>query len=603
MSKKPYKPPMRIGDIDRNQYSPRASKDKKIEEVTIEEVAEDLTATAFNVPKKDLFPEIPKIGKKMAKNEGERKNEKQNEMGKETESFSERQEIRKEQLELAKKAGNKKMIEYWEGRIQQTEESAKQRAQQKVKDTKKPQEISNNNLINKNMSKEKPTAEQEQQQVLAPETSTAEVPKKTPKAESRQGEAIFSVYLPNKSRFEKLSDWGQEKVVSLYEKTGTAYEKSFMGTVTTEKGGGILNRLEAAFNNKLMKWHEDKAMAIGQKFDNAKNRQHGFEMSRQQMENSLAKLKEHQAKGFSTVAAEAGIKKEIRNMEERMAKAQIEVNKYQSKLDARNNKTREYANARDMACENLKNRYEEKLAPRERQIENLKQYNESLDTEIERAEFQRDRIKKEIADFQSECAPFMRGGSLWDRLRGRDPISAATAGLRMQLDDYNSRIDTVLKEKSVTDSRLARAEDRANVYRNKADAISAKTHSRPILVGESGKQRARVETHEKREEIKTADKEGAETEEESAIEEFTLKQGINKWNKYLKQKNPNMPARDLVDAKTFKNVTGVNLSSTESFESFKNALDMYYKDKGVKMPRKDFEKNIKSFEKDFEEIK
>lgn len=479
------------------------------------------------------------------------------------------------QIKKAQKSGEKDEINKLKQQLRETKE---QEPGQNIKIGKLP----NNNLINKNMPKENPAAiKQEQQQAPLPETLAPKISKESPKAQSRQQEELARSFIPDtRGHFDRLKDWAKEKVVSLYEKVGTRYEESWIGSVTAEKGAGLFNRIEAAFNDKLMKWHEDKAIGIAQKLDSAKNRFSGFENGKKLLEQSLENYRQG---GISSIAAEASIKKQMREFNEKMAMAQAEVNKYQSKLESRNNKMAGYVNARDRACDNLINRYDEKLRPWEAQIESMKKCSEDLNAEIERVNFKRDQTKKQIDDFSQKYQRFM----------SRRDMKAALSGLTMQLEDWNKQIDMIAERKSVMDGRLSRAEDRANVYRDKKSKIAGYTKGRPIMP-ETG-ERTRAEYHGEKEEIKTEGEEDIATESEKEgepQEDIAIQDWLKKWNEYLKEKN--VPEGDLINESVWQNWIG-RTDSPADFKEFKKSLDQYYGIRSLNMPRKNFVDNIDGF--------
>lgn len=436
------------------------------------------------------------------------------------------------------------------------------------------------------MSQENPKTETgEALKPPVPETATAQ---EAPKAQSKQQEDLGRTFIPDaRGRFDRLKDWAREKVVSLYEKVGSRYEESWMGTVTTERGSGLFNRVEAAFNNKLMKWHEDKSINIAQKLDGAKNKLLGFEQGKKAFEQNLAGLEKHRQMGISTLATEASIKKQMRELEERMATAQADVNKYQSKLESRNNKMAGYSEARDGACNSLINRYDEKLKPWEKQAETIKNYSENLAAEIDRNAFQRDQIKNQINDFQQEYQRFM----------GRREMRVALSGLMTQLETYNNNINNIKKEKSVMDGRIARAEDRANVYRDKKDKLATYTKRRPGTI--EGGEKKHFEPHSEGEEIKIEKnkKESAEDDlgKEGPEKEIDTQSWLRKWNEYLKNEK-SVAEGDLINESVWQKWIG-RTDGVINFNDFKEELDRYYGIKRLNMPRANFMDNIDDFAK------
>lgn len=495
------------------------------------------------------------------------------------------------QVKKEEKRGDKKDKEKIKKLKQQLRETKEQEPGQNVKIEKPLSKLETPNLIindltNKSMPKEDSATTSGKTEIPSSEELAPKIPKETPRAESRQQEELGRTFIPDtRSRFERLKDWAKEKVVSLYEKVGAHYlaESPVVGAMATEKGGGIFNRIEAAFNNKLMKWHEDKAIGIAQKLDSAKNWFAGFENGRKMLEQSLADLDKTRQQGISTVAVEASIKREMRKFDEKMTEAQAEVNKYQSKLESRNNKMAGYVNARDRACESLVNRYDEKLRPWEAQAESIKKYSEDLNAEIERVNFKRDQTKKQINDFSQKYQRFM----------SRRDMKAALSGLTMQMEDWNKQIDAIAKEKSVMDGRLSRAEDRANVYRDKKSKIAGYTKGRPVMP-ETG-ERTRAESYGEKEEIKTEGKEDITTESEKEEEpqgDFAIQDWLKKWNEHLKEKN--VPEGDLINESVWQNWIG-RTDSPVDFKKFKKSLDQYYGMKSLNMPRKNFADNIDGF--------
>lgn len=463
--------------------------------------------------------------------------------------------------------------------------------QEEAKFVPKPTEGINNNLTNNTTMATNPEAAGKN--LSSPEARAPETPEipKAPRAQSRQREEATRSFVPDtRGRFDRLKDWAKERVASLYEKAGTRYEESFVGAVTTEGGAGLFNRVEAAFNDKLMKWHEGKAGGIAQKLDNAKNKLTGFEEIRKSLEKSLADAIENARQhGIPATGTDASVRRQLREWDERIAKTQTDINKYQSRLESRNNSMSGYANARDRACDNMRNRYDEKLKPWEKDVEALKKYSEGLNVETERIEFRRDQTARQLEDFSQRYQRFMTGSQI------RDAVSVFTDQLR----NWNDQLDRIAKEKSVIDGKISRSEDRANVYRDRKDKLAGYTTGRPAQP-ESG-ERARTEPHGEREEIKTESDQNEDIEDievisrdnESPGENISTQNWLNKWNEYLKEKNT--PEEDLIDESVWRNWIGTS-NSLISFGDFKKSLDQYYNIKALNMPRKNFTDNIDGFE-------
>jgi len=429
----------------------------------------------------------------------------------------------------------------------------------------------------------------------------AEAPKKTPegkekqesetKAEKKPLTELFGEDIDNRDRFEKLSDKTKEFASGLFERAKM----------------NIVDRAKVMFNDKLLGWHNEKAVLLKFKLEEKENEIKRLEELTAEHETRFKTLfdsteRPHDPKLQKKVILE---KEEMDRMIE---KEKNKADKIQSRLEHRNQKKNIYENQRNRVCQNVIEKVDGRLEPYEKKLENLKGQKGQLDLEIkkfqERQKENSDKLK-ELEDKIKE-SPYKTERKIY-RIYVKEAKNA--------IKENNKLIKEKEKDGRKISHNIAKFDRKANPWRDKRARFERVIKRETVETAVPIRKKGKVEWAEKKIEgttrIKEEEKEEVETEAEAEegggakekVEEerkFTMHDYMDSWNSYFGSKLP-------LAEKQFSEVLGHDYDFDEemSVGQFLKELKDYYilaRAEGLVFKKKLSEKNFQKYTSMFEEF-
>ncbi len=330
------------------------------------------------------------------------------------------------------------------------------------------------------------------------------------KAEEEKGKELFPGDPDNRGRFEKLSDKTKEFAGGLFERAKI----------------DIVDRAKVMFNDKLLGWHNEKAVLLKLKIEEKEREVERLEKSKSEHKERLETTQKELGPLSPKLLAKVELEKE--QIQKSIDKEKERAEMFESKLDYRNEKKNVYESKRKRICEDVLEKVEKKLNPYDEKIEKLKKEQGQLDSEIEafREKNKNYAGKMEILEKRMEASPFKTE---------RKVYRTYLKELKKQIKENDKLINKTEKEEAKIGHRVAKFEKKAEPWRNKKTKFEAlmggkgkdeKIEEEPKLarqVGEPLKEKEGTKIEEKKaEELKRETKEKeAEKEEAEEVEKPT----------------------------------------------------------------------------------
>jgi len=205
-----------------------------------------------------------------------------------------------------------------------------------------------------------PTPEQEARKTPTPE----EVGNQERAAEQAEAsENTASVLSPeNKSFFRRMSEEGRRIA-----------NQGYKGLYEIPGVNKIVGKGEIAYNQFWVDRHQEKVIRFKDKVDGLSLRVSTLDQSKKEIESVIENLRQQNIPGVESLQIK------LQDIDRQKAVLLREKDSIQSKLEAKNNKMRLYANERDRVADKLIGRYEEKLRPIEAELEKLQTFRDQAD--------------------------------------------------------------------------------------------------------------------------------------------------------------------------------------------------------------------------------
>lgn len=438
----------------------------------------------------------------------------------------------------------------------------------------------------------------------------AEVEKPRPPLAEKPEERIFDFLgTENKTRFERLSEGAKNFAAKLYEVSGAsgAVEKARISSV---------DRLKVMYDSALYDWHDKKAekwssklyacdARIGSINDQIEDSQKSFQSMRDQYSEIAPSL-------------EQKVQREIMGLRRQLETLGNKKDRFQSKLEFRNNKKAIYEGKRKEIVRDVSERIQERLEPYERRIETLQGQKDELDTQIGNLENMRVKLaedlkeleeKKKVANWiELEQLKFLIGKTKEEQKKIKNYISPKIKG-RQQIEEM--LVPLYRKANSWRDKQVMfhRISQRETIYEETGERVEVPIDLKRRGVGiservsepseETRSQETRVREAEEAAGPERAEsrigREGREKIEDRKLPPTTY---IKEWNKYFGAEFP-LESREfeehlkiLFKLSKLKELTVVQLD---------NALQIYYTPRleewsfWIFSPKKAFSKRLESF--------
>ena len=299
-----------------------------------------------------------------------------------------------------------------------------------------------------------------------------------------------------------------------------------------EAADNLVDRVRVWWSDKLFRQHELKAAelftGLREREDNIRN----LEVRRTTL------ISEH--KIAESMAGSSGRHKkteirEIRDVEDRLRREKNEKNRLQTALERENARRAAYENKVKDIVERMDERIQKKLTPYEKKVEKTQEERDQLDLEIRSFASVVDKTQRKISELEArkERALSEALKSELERL-----IEAARGAQR----GAEANIQVRGREREAIEKRCERANDKAQVWRDKHDTLALYTQRKEIAmepgprVRESINHERRSVKYQKQRSSRAPEHSsdyGHEVVESAEKKEFTPVEYAAAWNKYF----------------------------------------------------------------------
>lgn len=397
----------------------------------------------------------------------------------------------------------------------------------------------------------------------------------------------------NQGFFDKMSE-GAKKIAN------QAYDGLYKIPVVNR----MVGKMEIAYGQFWVDRHESKAAALKSKMDVFDMQRAALDQSKSEMASIIENFKKQNVPGIESLQLK------LKDIDQQKAGLLDKKDKLQTKAEARINKVKLHSNERDRIADRLIGDYDEKLAPMEKDLEQLQTCRDELDLSVaiteEKHEQQLERLEN-IEKKKTQIEESLKVAGTSDREIRKlvkpfeDQVAQGRERMRVEKEH-------LAKEKTEINKKIAKADAKANPYRDKREEFVRIKSGRPLEMRVGARTRG-VEFKGQEETRAHPRVEATETEETTPIasetvqtettgekmERFKISELVDNWNIYLQDKY-NAEARGVsVDPNDFLKVMRVRRILGDfkaGFVGFKKILEGYYKLK--KLPT---DKLAESFDK------
>lgn len=383
----------------------------------------------------------------------------------------------------------------------------------------------------------------------------------------------------------------------------------------------IVGKLEIGYNQFWSDKHEKKALNLKNEMNELDFQMKAKKYKEEKINSAIKNLEARGSFG-------GNLQLKLQKLNEEKLILENKKDKTQSKFESRDNNIKLYINKRDAIADKLINRYEEKLKPMEKELEELQTLKDQAELSATVAEVKhKEQIEKlkEEEEEKLKIEEELREGGL-----SKEEIEEATREIENSITEGYLIIEKekleFAQEKEKLNKKIAKVDKKANPYRDKREEFNRIKQKRPLNIEVETRKRAENIHHE--EEIKAHTRKNApentyaesssttsnqtltessfdfetppvfETPEEKIIK-LEIPSYINSWNNYLK-----IYGKDdfnvFIDGNDFLKKTGFSKNKTLEFSDFKNILKKYYKVK--KLPTDKINKFDKKIDEYFKKI-
>jgi len=437
-----------------------------------------------------------------------------------------------------------------------------------------------------------PTPEQEKPKASAPETKNREKFEAETKEGATEKTAEF-LNSDNQGFFNRMSEGGKNIANRVYE-----------GLYEIPGVNRVVGKLEIAYNQFWLDRHEEKALKSKNKMDGLDLKIGLFGQSKKEIESVIENLKQQNIPGVESLQLK------LKNMDRQKTDLLNEKDRTQTKFEERENKMKLYANERDRVADKLIGRYNEKLKPMEKELENLQTYKDQTDLLIAVTEVRHKEQIAKLGDIEKRKTQveeaLRRTGMSEKEIRKFEAVKTLEGFLAQGRKEIKIEKENLTQKKTEINERIAKVDAKANPYRDKREEFARVKEGRPLKMdmetrkrGKEFKGEEEARAHTRRggsEAVYAAEEPTREVKVEAAEkdkERLKTSSYISGWNAYLQEKYGKDASKELIDSRDFSRETKLSGDYELGFEDFKNILAKYYKFR--KMPTDKLNRSIDSF--------
>lgn len=385
----------------------------------------------------------------------------------------------------------------------------------------------------------------------------------------------------------QLSPVNRERFARMPRGAKNIFEKAHEGLFDIPGVNRVVGKLEIAYKQFWSDKHQEKSATLKSKMDALDEQIRVIEQTKNEIKANVNELRSQNIPGGESL--EVAIAKCSRQQEALMKKK----DRFQTKLEARDNKVRMYTNERDMIAEKLIGRYEEKLKPMEKGLERLDASKNKLDLEAAVAEVKYRELGEKVTTLEAQIARqediYTRTGVSASGVLKilKTQIAENYKKIREGKNDFNRRYNEIHKE-------IAKLNKKANPYRDKRAEFVLIKDRRPLDM--NIQTRNSLKEYEGREDVTGTTRAyvgtpalPVETRSQSSPERvdnytFEVRSLAGKWNTYLQETYGNSSQGVLLTMQDFENTVGLRADKKLLAKEFKNILSAYYKSRKLLTP-------------------
>lgn len=275
---------------------------------------------------------------------------------------------------------------------------------------------------------------------------------------------------PNKNLWGKISSGAKEIMSNAYE-----------GIYMTPGLNKVVGKMEIAYNQFWMDKKEGKAARLKDKMDSFGSKNSALENAKSEISKASSILEEI---GLPGVASNLRAEKKI---ETQISKNENKMDKLQGRIEDRENRIKLFANKRDAIADRLITHYEKKLSPIEGRLGMLEDQRNEIELLCMSSEVRLDEQKakvKKIEETRAKIeAAYMKAGYSDKQIRKNDSIKTLNDQINNIYTGIQLEQAKIAEKRKEINAKIAKANKKAEPYRNKKNNFIRVKNNRPIDFG------------------------------------------------------------------------------------------------------------------------
>jgi len=291
----------------------------------------------------------------------------------------------------------------------------------------------------------------------------------------------------NKGFFNRISEGAKEMAHSAYE-----------GLYKIPGVNKVVGKMEIAYNQFWIDKNEEKKAGLRDKLNGFDRKTSALDKSKSDAEDLMRRMK-IEDKNIPT----GSLLLKLKEWDKQKADLLNKRDAVQTKFEARENKVKLFTNERDRIADKLIGHYNEKLGPLEKNLSDLNTSRDELELTFAVAEMRHrdktvelDKLDKE----KTRLEGLLRETGMSDRqIKDFESVKYMDESIASGREEIRLEKELLAKKEREIEIKIAKAEEKANPFRDKKNEFIRVKDSRPIDMGV--KPREKVEEHEDREKI------------------------------------------------------------------------------------------------------
>jgi hypothetical protein len=255
----------------------------------------------------------------------------------------------------------------------------------------------------------------------------------------------------------------------------------------------IVSKMKMGYKQLMADFHEEKSVAAKTKMDTMDLKINALDESKKSILSIAEDLKKQGMPGNEKLLLK------LRDLDRERDSLSAKKDKHQSKFEAKQNKVKMYTNERDAIAGKLIEHYDAKLEPMEKKLEELDSQKNELDMDVTVLEIkhsERENHLRSLEEKNKKLEASMKAAGLSEsEIRRITKISneQIITGRKEMKDE----MEKISEHRAKINEKIAKAEKKANPYRDKREQYVRVTKDRPIKMRVTARRKGEpVEVHE-----------------------------------------------------------------------------------------------------------